>query len=612
MEGTVVPRQSLISRYELLGRLGAGGMAEVFLARARGIEDFEKIVVLKRIRPDKAGDRHFVAMLRDEARVAAVLEHPNIVHTYDVGIDDTGIFISMEYLHGEDVKSILNRVASVGEVLPIPVALRIVSAAAAGLHYAHERTDSAGTPLRIVHRDVSPANLLVTTHGDVKLIDFGIAKAGSKKEQTAVGVLKGKVAYMSPEQVRAKPLDRRSDVFSLGILLYELTTMRRPFIAEDYVAVMHKICNEPHPAPSMVRPDYPPPLAAIVDRALAKDPDARYPTAFMMLEAIERVTRDYRLEVLPGALSRYLEHLFGPKPLPWLAAEETAATKPSPTRTGPIPWDLSDAAPAPAAPRSGEDSLTITTRPRRVGTEVSESEAPMPTPVSAVTEVAQARSAGTLRGAAIGFASALAAGVVGLWIWQAGVSEPEAAVVAANVHRPVAASSPATAVSTPALEAVPAGPAGEEVPAETAAVVEAPETAEPTPGPTPEPPPPPPSDAETPVADAADTESPEDADAEGADGASAAEKKRADRREAARLLDGVGPLILRKEFDEAEQRVRKSLRLHRTAAAYTMLALLECNRGRASAASSAYRKARSNDREKIKKACSAKGITLGT
>ena len=598
----MVPRQSLISRYELLGRLGAGGMAEVFLARARGIEDFEKIVVLKRIRPDKAGDPHFVAMLRDEARVAAVLEHPAIVHTYDVGVDDTGIFISMEYLHGEDVKSILDRASSAGEVLPIPLALRIVSAAAAGLHYAHERTDSAGTPLRIVHRDVSPANLLVTTHGDVKLIDFGIAKAGSKKEQTAVGVLKGKVAYMSPEQVRAKPLDRRSDVFSLGTLLYELTTMRRPFIAEDHVAVMHQICNEPHTPPSAIRPGYPAPLAAIVDRALAKNPDDRYPTAFEMLEAIERVTRDYGLEVLPGALGRYLEHLFGPKPLPWLGAESTAGAEPSRTRTGPMPWDLSE--PGDAA-RGGEDSMTITAQPRRVRTQVSESEASPP----AMTEVTAASSAGTLRGMAIGFASALAVGVVGLWIWQAGTPEPEAATVAASVAKPPAAASADPASPSPAPREI-AEPESEPPPAVVVEPADEDEDAasvEPAPDASPEPPPPPPElDAD------ADEDADEDANEEAppGEGAAGAAHKRADRREAARLLDDVGALILHKKFDEAEQMVKKSLRLHRTGRAYTKLALIECGRGRASAASSAYRKARSRDQDMIKQTCAAKGVKL--
>lgn len=317
--GFLTPVQSLSGRYELLGRLGSGGMAEVYLARAVGLEDFEfeKIVVLKRVLPERVDDRRYAAMFRDEARVAATLEHPNIVHTHDIGIKDDECFFTMEYLHGEDLKAILAASNKAHEQLPLELALQIAVGCAAGLHHAHEQTDYAGRPLEIVHRDVSPANIIVTRQSGVKLIDFGIAKAASDKEHTGVGVLKGKVAYMSPEQCRGEVLDRRCDIFALGIVLYEMVTMERPFKANNVLGTVHKLLAEEPRRPGEVRRDCPPALERIVLKALEKDPAKRYQTAFEMQEELELVTRDCQLHALPGALGRYLEHLFGEKPHPW-------------------------------------------------------------------------------------------------------------------------------------------------------------------------------------------------------------------------------------------------------------------------------------------------------
>jgi serine/threonine protein kinase len=317
--GFLTPVQSLSGRYELLGRLGSGGMAEVYLARAVGLEDFEfeKIVVLKRVLPERLDDRRYSAMFRDEARVAATLEHPNIVHTHDIGIKDDECFFTMEYLHGEDLKAILAAANKAQEQLPLELAMQIAVGCAAGLHHAHEQTDYAGRPLEIVHRDVSPANIIVTRQSGVKLIDFGIAKATSDKEHTGVGVLKGKVAYMSPEQCRGEVLDRRCDVFALGIVLYEMVTMERPFKANNVLGTVHKLLAEEPSRPRELRRDCPPALERIVLKALEKDRTKRYQTAFEMQEELELVTRDCQLHALPGALGRYLEHLFGEKPHPW-------------------------------------------------------------------------------------------------------------------------------------------------------------------------------------------------------------------------------------------------------------------------------------------------------
>ncbi len=315
----LTPVHSLSGRYELLGRLGSGGMAEVYLARAVGLEgfEFEKIVVLKRVLPERMDDPRYAAMFRDEARVAATLEHPNIVHTHDIGIKDDECFFTMEYLHGEDLKAILAAAAKAREHLPLELAMQIAVGCAAGLHHAHEQTDYAGRPLDIVHRDVSPSNIIVTRQSGVKLIDFGIAKAASDKEQTSVGVLKGKVAYMSPEQCRGEVLDRRSDIFAMGIVLYEMVTMERPYKANNMLGTVHKLLGEEPPPPCAVRGDCPTALERIVLKALEKDRNRRYQTAFEMQEELELVTRDCQLHALPGALGRYLEHLFGVKAHPW-------------------------------------------------------------------------------------------------------------------------------------------------------------------------------------------------------------------------------------------------------------------------------------------------------
>jgi serine/threonine protein kinase len=329
--GVLTPAQSLSGRYELLGRLGSGGMAEVYLARAVGLWDleFEKIVVLKRVLPERVDDQRYAAMFRDEARVAATLEHPNIVHTHDIGIDGDECFFTMEYLHGEDLKAILAAANKAREQLPLELALQIAVGCAAGLHHAHEQTDYAGRPLEIVHRDVSPANIIVTRQSGIKLIDFGIAKAASDKERTGAGVLKGKVAYMSPEQCRGEPLDRRCDVFALGIVLYEMVTMERPFRAANVLGTVHKLLGEEPRRPRALRGECPPALERIVLKALEKDPARRYQTAFEMQEELELVTRDCQLHALPGALGRYLEHLFGPKPHPW---QRHAKRPPAPPR----------------------------------------------------------------------------------------------------------------------------------------------------------------------------------------------------------------------------------------------------------------------------------------
>src|SRR6185503_3867344 len=220
-----LPRQ--FGKYTLLRKLASGGMAEIFLALHRSMAGFEKLVVIKRILPEMNQDRAFIDMLLHEARIAATLSHPNIVQIFDVGQVDGTYFIAMEHIHGEDIRSLVRQMKTAGyREFPLEHAIGIVLGMCAGLAYAHEKRDLDSSPLNIVHRDISPQNVVVTFSGDVKVVDFGIAKSDTRNmmEQTKSGKLKGKVPYMSPEQARGERLDARSDIFASGVILFELTT----------------------------------------------------------------------------------------------------------------------------------------------------------------------------------------------------------------------------------------------------------------------------------------------------------------------------------------------------------------------------------------------------
>src|ERR1041385_8660762 len=257
-----------LGRYELLSLLAEGGMGEVYLARARSVGGFEKLVVIKRSLPALAAQYE---PLYAEARLVATLHHTNIVQVLDVDTDGPTVFIAMEFLHGQDVRALIKRSWSRGQRLPLDQTLTIVLAMCAGLHYAHDKRDADGAPLEIVHRDVSPSNVFVTYDGGVKLIDFGIAKATTLPSETQLGTIKGKPGYMSPEQCQAEPLDRRSDLFCVGIMLYEMTTGQRPFSGESENLLYSAISEGTPKPPTAIDPTYPPALEAIVLKALAKD-----------------------------------------------------------------------------------------------------------------------------------------------------------------------------------------------------------------------------------------------------------------------------------------------------------------------------------------------------
>ena len=299
-------------RYTLLRRIAAGGMAELYLALHRSVAGFEKLVVIKRILPSMTDNRAFIDMLLHEARVAATLTHPNIVHVYDVGEVDGAWFIAMEHIHGEDLVAILGAMAARGLTrFPMEHALGIVLGVCAGLAYAHDKRDFDGAPLGIVHRDVSPRNIVVTFTGDVKLVDFGIAKSEVLPgEETGSGQLKGKASYMSPEQASGQSVDARTDVFAAGVVLFELTTGRRLFKGQSEFETLKLIVDKEYPRPSELCTGYPPALERIVMRALAKRREDRYPSARDMQADLEAFVREERVAVSAVSRGRWMEALF--------------------------------------------------------------------------------------------------------------------------------------------------------------------------------------------------------------------------------------------------------------------------------------------------------------
>jgi len=268
-------------RYELLFRLASGGMAQLFVGRLRGVEGFEKLVVIKLIHEEYAQDTTFVKMFIDEARLLGRISHPNVVQVMELGQNDGAYYIAMEYVHGESLGAVANKAH-----IPLPIAARLISDAAAGLHAAHELRDPDGNLLGVVHRDVSPGNILISYGGAVKVTDFGVARATDNLSVTQVGTLKGKFSYMAPEYLKAGRVDRRSDIFALGVVLYEVTTRKRLF--KGTLESRRPGREEQILPPSLAYEGYPEELERIVMRALEGDPAMRFQTAQQMHNALEQ------------------------------------------------------------------------------------------------------------------------------------------------------------------------------------------------------------------------------------------------------------------------------------------------------------------------------------
>src|SRR5581483_1151127 len=297
-------------KYTLVDRLAVGGMAEIFLARQAGLEGFEKMVVIKRIRPHLSKQASFVKMFLNEAKLAAQLNHPNIVQIYDLGKIGESYFIAMEYIFGRDMRRIIPKADSLGIPFPMVYALKIASSVCEGLYYAHQKNDLYGNPLNIVHRDVTPENIFVSFDGTVKVLDFGIAKAANQVEQTRAGEIKGKLSYMSPEQCMGKPLDCRSDLFSLGVVLYEWLTGFKLFTGDSEVAILKSITEGKIYAPSYFKADIPEAVESILMKALEKDREQRYQTAWEMQYDLDQFLSQYEFTPSNIHLSNFLKQLF--------------------------------------------------------------------------------------------------------------------------------------------------------------------------------------------------------------------------------------------------------------------------------------------------------------
>src|ERR1700722_17730812 len=277
--------------YELIERVATGGMAEVYLARRAGPHGFQKVVAVKRILPQLARDADFVAIFVDEARMCARLSHPNIVQVFDFGEEDGELYMAMEFVDGTTGARLIRAAAAKSEALPLDVCLHVTLSVLRGLTYAHNARDDEGTPLNLVHRDVSPGNVLIDRSGAVKLTDFGIARASEFERRTDAGQLKGKLGYMSPEQVVGRELDARSDLFTLGIVLAEMIILRPLFSGGTEMEVLLRIRDADLSAIDRASERVPEDIRAVIFRALAKDPLMRYATAQAFADALEDVVR---------------------------------------------------------------------------------------------------------------------------------------------------------------------------------------------------------------------------------------------------------------------------------------------------------------------------------
>ena len=329
---STLPVGSRFGNYEIVRHIGGGGMAQIYLAKTGGLAGFEKHLALKVINADLAEDERFIQMLIDEAKLTVGLTHINIAQVFDLGQVDGCYFIAMEFVDGLDVLELVNGLHSLREKVPVVAAAFIARQIASGLHYAHGRKDPQGTPLNIVHRDISPQNILVSRAGEVKVVDFGIAKAAGMQAKTQAGVIKGKVHYMAPEQVHGEPADGRSDIFSTGIVLWEMLTSKMVYSGDNVRELVAKVRQAEIPAPSTVRPEVPRELDEVVLRALAPDREQRYQNAHELLVALTRFLSQCGVEYsgthLTRLVGRVLAKRDGEAPAPEVNGRLSVADEP--------------------------------------------------------------------------------------------------------------------------------------------------------------------------------------------------------------------------------------------------------------------------------------------
>lgn len=356
--GTLVPRDAKdFGGYELIAKLATGGMAEIFLARSPNAGEGSQ-VVLKRILPHLAEDEHFVTMFRDEAALAKKLIHPNVCRVYSLGSHAATWYIAMGYLHGVALSRMLSRLAKKSQLTDFRIVAGLIIQACEGLHHAHELRETDGQLLGVVHRDVSPPNIMLVTDGTVKLLDFGIAKARGANTKTRTGTVKGKNAYMSPEQILGKPLDRRSDIFALGAVMFELLAVKRLFHRESDFLTFKAITEEPIPEIRDRRPDIPAALRAALTQSLARDPGGRFPTAKAFAEALRAAVTTLGGPASKAELAAYLAREFADD----LSARDALLKAAADPSSAPLSLSASSSGGLPMAPtvpgRPGRDDPT--------------------------------------------------------------------------------------------------------------------------------------------------------------------------------------------------------------------------------------------------------------
>jgi TonB family protein len=437
-------------QYVLIEKIATGGMAEVWKARMRGVEGFQKIVAIKKILPHLSDNQDFIEMFIDEAKLAAQLNHNNIIHIYDLGKIQSSYYIAMEYIDGFDLKTILRRGQERDTPMTVELALFIASKIASALDYAHRKRDFEEKDMGIVHRDVSPQNVLISQEGDIKLCDFGIAKAASKASHTQAGALKGKLQYMSPEQAWGRAIDRRSDVFALATVLFELLTARKLFTGDNELSILEQVREARVQPPSLYNDEVTPEVDKIVLKALQKDPANRYQSAGEMARDLDAVLYSFRPTPTSADLAIFMHRLSTAEPIPEPVHEEPEPVRPQPPRPMPPPQVPPAAVPIAAAAAP----MAMAAAPVAA--------IPATADYGAIPEPVKRKSAAPL----IGMAAGLIAVALGAWVVFGRKGDAAA---------PAAPTTSASALTTPgAVSTAPLTPATSTAPTTAAATSTAP------------------------------------------------------------------------------------------------------------------------------------------
>jgi serine/threonine protein kinase len=458
--GEVDSLPASLGRYEVLGAIASGGMATVYLARVTGLAGFEREVALKLTHSHLRDEPDFVTSLMDEARLAGRIRHQNVVSVLDVGVDPAGVFIVMDYVDGDSLARIQRVLRKTGQTVPLGIALRIVDDTLAGLHAAHELRDAEGNSLELVHRDVTPHNILLAQDGVARLADFGVAKAASRLGNTSTGLVKGKAAYMSPEQAQGNAIDRRADVWAAGVVAWELFSGQRLYEAPNDAAVLFKVVRDRPMRLSHLRPDIPPAIDDAVARALEPDLEQRFETAEAFADALAAAADEHGLRVAHRDVGRFLEPILAPllekrrarvKEVAGLRKPGDSAIPSNPSHPVPVHDGISSSPTVRSAPIASTAATTLDPSGASDGATGG---------VTALDtmQFAQKRSRPWVVGVAAGFALAVALGAVALWGSSHGSKEDKPSVSATGngTSKPIAAATSAPALSVAKPEPMPA------------------------------------------------------------------------------------------------------------------------------------------------------------